>query len=217
MTNTTNSDGEDVTLAADDDVVAKIRAHAAQLRAEEDVKVWTAPESEIGVSPAPIDVAALSLARADAATRSLKPASPAPVADAPRTLEDLDDEVTVPAGDYRALLGLEPKVTVAHDNVVDDDVTAPPVARPAVPIERPAVQAVGEPGVSLIDGMAPPAASTTFWTDEKQFRASGIDAPLRPERRSRIPLWILITLVVLLIVAASVGIALAVASTGPVT
>ena len=71
-------------------------------------------------------------------------------------------------------------------------------------------------GASLIQGMAPPPGTTSFWDTDQPFRASGIDAP--PSRMGRgngIPLAAWIALVVVLIVVASVGIAVAVAAMGP--
>ena len=69
---------------------------------------------------------------------------------------------------------------------------------------------------SLIDGLTPPEASTSFWTTDQPFRASGIDLPER-SWRGGVPLAAWVALAVLLIILASVAIAVAIASTGPIT
>ena len=106
----------------------------------------------------------------------------------------------------------------------DDAEQAPTVARsqtlhpaPDQVLDRaPVAVAARQPATSgsLIDGLAPPPSTIDFWSDEHGVPAGATTVSSRHDRR-QLPLWAWIVLIGALIVAASVGIALALAATGP--
>jgi hypothetical protein len=131
---------------------------------------------------------------------------------APEVATDTEaDTVPVwkPTGD-----GAEQAPTVARSQTLHP---APDRAPDQVLDRAPVAVAARQPATSgsLIDGLAPPPSTIDFWSDEHGVPAGATTASSRKDRR-QLPLWAWIVLIGALIVAASVGIALALAATGPV-
>lgn len=181
-----HEDDGDVTMPADDDIVARIRAHAARVRSGQVADAAGMAE------PADADAADVAgVGQVTVWTPEPEP-TPGPVAESAPVAER---NVAAPEPTGRTIL--------PHDDTV--------AFTPAEPVEVARKQL--EPGGSLIEGVSPPDSSISFWND-RPFRASGIDAPAR-RRNDGVPLWGLVALVVVFIVVASLAISLFVAVGGP--
>lgn len=224
----------DVTLPAAGDVVARIRAHAAELRAGEHEEGGPSdPDERVG-SALDADSADVLDEIDDDIDDDIEDEievwtsdtfddfdlTPAPANRRPSSTP-VPHESSVPR-ESAVLVTPAPRPPARLRHAAPDRRFAPenaaaftremPIIAPREPVVVDDAPATPSRPVSLIDGVEPPALDVSFWQEGTTFRASGIDTPVRVRRGRERSVWGWVAAAVLVIVLLSIGVAFLLAS-----